>query len=507
MLNNNKKILLIAIPVVALLLCCCMILLIIPMGNDPKEVYLEEYNLAHQFADNGDYDTAILHYQKAIEKDKNQENPYLQMAFIYYDKFNDLSSAISILSQGLECTNSESIRNELDKLETLEMKNDIVKDDIEVAGKINSNIVNTINTYTYESYTTQSTIKKEYILSNLYSIEYVQYNALFTYENSNELTVLDSTGKPYSNAMPTKIEYYDLSELISGIDVGVTQEDLEKHGANSVTLNPYDNYLKIYTISFVFNTCKFTIGCTENGVINDKNAYNIIVPAQGNNKNRTTEVKGHIVSVLTGQYVNSAELIFRKGRNSRSGDEAEKVTVTDGSYTVNLEPGEYTAEVKASGYLREYFVFETSSNGATLEKNFSITPDLGSGKIRIVLEWGSNPSDLDAHLEGKTSDGTSIHCYYGNRKVQDAVKLDVDDRDGYGPETITLYDNGGTYRYYVHRFAGSGTIFSSGATVKIYTSSSQPIVITPPSGASEDWKVFDIKDGNIVNINGTVTSN
>ena len=51
-------------------------------------------------------------------------------------------------------------------------------------------------------------------------------------------------------------------------------------------------------------------------------------------------------------------------------------------------------------------------------------------KIRIVLSWNTDNTDLDLHV--LTPDGE--HCFYGNRVLNNGGALDVDVTTGYGPE-------------------------------------------------------------------------
>ena len=77
------------------------------------------------------------------------------------------------------------------------------------------------------------------------------------------------------------------------------------------------------------------------------------------------------------------------------------------------------------------------------------------GEIRMVLNWGENPHDLDSHLKTPQINGQEYHIMYSNRGSSESipfVTLDVDDTNGYGPETITIkqaYD--GTYLYYIYK--------------------------------------------------------
>ena len=59
------------------------------------------------------------------------------------------------------------------------------------------------------------------------------------------------------------------------------------------------------------------------------------------------------------------------------------------------------------------------------------------------------------------------------------AELDVDDTNGYGPETITLNDLNGVYTYSVVDYRTTGTLQQYGATVKVYLpGKSAPTVIT-----------------------------
>ncbi len=60
----------------------------------------------------------------------------------------------------------------------------------------------------------------------------------------------------------------------------------------------------------------------------------------------------------------------------------------------------------------------------------------------------------------------------------------------------------GTYTYYVHNFAGSPSITSSSATVRLYNANGLYRTYTVPTvGTGTYWHVFDIVDGTIVTRN------
>jgi len=136
--------------------------------------------------------------------------------------------------------------------------------------------------------------------------------------------------------------------------------------------------------------------------------------------------------------------------------------------------------------------------GSVFNNQFSISPSLDLGKLRIVLDWGASPRDLDAHLVKHDE----YHISYRDMKnFREKVWLDRDDRNGYGPETITVIKpkSEGTYDYYVHDYTQSGSIGKSRAHVHIYSSIgiSHSFQIKPTL-LGNHWLVFSIKDGQIV---------
>ncbi|OOV19185.1 tetratricopeptide repeat protein [Flavobacterium sp. LM4] len=128
--------------------------------------------------------------------------------------------------------------------------------------------------------------------------------------------------------------------------------------------------------------------------------------------------------------------------------------------------------------------------------------------MRIVLNWGKNPYDLDSHL---TFPGN--HIYFQHQKGASS-NLDVDDTDSYGPETITIENKrfGETYHYFVHDFSNkdnlsSNKLSASGAKVFVYVG--QSLVKTyyiPKNKTGNVWNLFKINEnGEIVDINNVIS--
>ncbi|NJL13686.1 MAG: hypothetical protein HC913_12240 [Microscillaceae bacterium] len=219
---------------------------------------------------------------------------------------------------------------------------------------------------------------------------------------------------------------------------------------------------------------------------------------------------GFIKNALNGQGVSGLSLKIRAGINAGSGAIlAQSSTTTNGAYQFNdLPTGHYTIEASGSGFYTLYFTVLSLGGTSINNQNASISPLNDTAKFRIVLSWGSTPSDLDAHLTGPLSSGDRFHAFYSNRSpAGSAVMLDVDDVTSYGPETFTIEDErSGMYRYSVHNYtnrssSNSNALALSGARVQVYSQGQLMAEFFVPNQSGTLWTVFEIVNGNIVPVN------
>ena len=124
--------------------------------------------------------------------------------------------------------------------------------------------------------------------------------------------------------------------------------------------------------------------------------------------------------------------------------------------------------------------------------------------MRIVLNWGARPVDLDGHLAFPNN-----HVFFLGKLGGDA-QLDVDHVDGYGPETITIMRKhpGERYVYAVHDFADRGqpdTADLSASEAKVFVYVGQTLIRTyyvPKGRKGNIWTVFAISaEGELQDIN------
>ena len=155
--------------------------------------------------------------------------------------------------------------------------------------------------------------------------------------------------------------------------------------------------------------------------------------------------------------------------------------------------------IKKDGYSN--LVAKCPCNGLT----YALSPVMHNlDGMRVVLTWGATPRDLDSHIAYPGS-----HVFFGNQHGVDA-NLDVDDIDGYGPETITLErrHTGETYVYAVHDYSDRRrptTTALSASQAKVFVYVGESLVRTyyvPRDQQGNLWTVFGITgEGEFQDIN------
>jgi hypothetical protein len=172
------------------------------------------------------------------------------------------------------------------------------------------------------------------------------------------------------------------------------------------------------------------------------------------------------------------------------------------------EDGFYTLVFSKAGYITTALEFEVTLNNV-FSNRISVSPVMRGDYLRIVLDWTDKPADLDIHLEkGPGSGGTpGYHISYRNMHdtADGLVLLDRDDRDGFGPETITVMetDLSAVYRLYIHDYTNGGNgastaLSRSGAVVRVYGRGGLLNAFTVPlNRAGTQWNVFRIVNGRV----------
>lgn len=207
----------------------------------------------------------------------------------------------------------------------------------------------------------------------------------------------------------------------------------------------------------------------------------------------------HVLSAtVKDQNIANAEVILQKNGEKS----ASNITNAQGRTTVESnanDSAENLLIIKKAGY--STLVAKCPCDGMT----YALSPVLKNlNSMRIVLNWGKSPSDLDSHLSYKNQ-----HIYW-DKKQGLSANLDVDDTDSYGPETVTIEKRleNQYYVYSVHDFSDrespdTRNLANSQAKVMVYAGESLIRSYYVPTGkAGNLWTVFRISpEGEIQDIN------
>jgi uncharacterized protein YfaP (DUF2135 family) len=116
------------------------------------------------------------------------------------------------------------------------------------------------------------------------------------------------------------------------------------------------------------------------------------------------------------------------------------------------------------------------------------------GDVTVTLTWGSQPQNLDSHLSGPTTETGRFHLSFANQASPPVTyaSLDLNDQDGFGPETITIRRDpatgqfvAGEYRYWVHNFSHAS---NSGGS---FAASDAHVVVSQGTGLLASFDVSD----------------
>ena len=206
---------------------------------------------------------------------------------------------------------------------------------------------------------------------------------------------------------------------------------------------------------------------------------------------RGVNVTGTVVNAVNKEPVTGAKVTVISG-NAKVSD----TTGQDGHFEVAAIPvGPATVQVSHAEFEPAEVTHDAAENAAL---QIVLSPKVPKGEARVVLTWAARPRDLDGHLCGTSSDGSRFHISFKTPEARDA-KLDVDAKEGLGPETITVKVSPGKYEYYVVHPENIGTsdgggLVASRAQVRVYyagSESTQPFVV-PQVARGPVWHAINI---------------
>lgn len=503
---NKKKVIVVAVALIAIIvIVACTAAALLYNGKDD---YAQRIDAAYRYLEEGDYEQAILIFEQAIEMDDTREDAYLGL-YTTYMEMGDEETARQVIRKAVGVTDSDKIQDLLDQInqdgagDGQQAGSNLLDNESEIVDKGHSLVLNVdmlemFGSANYGDYV-QNFGNPDVSMVN--GACYVRVDGLpaelMFCDTTSERVIDQVKGVPYGIYLPAQIHLDNVTALFGGKSVSYDAlkdinglSDLEKNGSE---------------ITFAYKNCEILIICDKKDQITASSENTITITDQIMAAEQHT-LQATVVDGTTGNPVQNVKVKAYEGYNTW-GTATEGKTNASGIVELDLEnSGTYTLEFIKDGYVTEtaeVFVYETMSK---ITANFSIVPVTQEDVIRLVLTWGSAPSDLDSYLIGSSGDGTATNVNFRNmtetdRSGQKIAELDVDDTSSYGPETITIYDTQGAYKFCVVDYDGTGTMSYSSAQVKIYVGSTLYTTVDIPSGLENGWHVCDIINGEISVVN------
>ena len=167
-----------------------------------------------------------------------------------------------------------------------------------------------------------------------------------------------------------------------------------------------------------------------------------------------------------------------------------------------LSDGNHSLVIESDGHIATKTHFSTAGGAVQTPPAYSVARVVEGegGSIKVVLNWGFLPADLDLHVFSGTR-----HVYYSNMHSSgsDVIDLDRDDTTYEGPETITVHNRNEeeVYKFYIHdysnrSFPACSILSQSGARVQLTIDNVHIDTFSVPTETEGVWwHIFDIVEG------------
>ena len=477
------------------------------VGAYKQNVYSKNLESGNRYYENGSYSNAVLAYQKALDADDQDADAYLGLAQTY-EAQGLYELVVTTLEGGIEKTNSARLMLMLDVF--LSDHRELAKGDEMPEPTVNESLLMLIGGNSYHDYEMRNGIDSVTASGDGYLVRVAGIAADFIFRNTPEQPNAVTGSGVNPNSLPAEVNLDSVGTLF-GVSGEISRESLEAMAFETMEYSYLEEHGSV--VILLGNGCRITASCDENGTI-PADAWNEVVPmntaaterdsaAEGEDDGKLTRLYGNTIDATTNRAVAFVSVKIYEGNTSGT-PIAETVSDGTGSYEVLVPNGGLVVVLEADGYVAEEKDLFIGSYVDSIYQDYYVSPELATGEIRIVLTWNSTPRDLDSYLVGTLDNGSEVFVSYFNDQSYGSGKLlaalDVDDTNGYGPETTTIYDPNGIYYFRVHDYTGSCMMAQSGATVTVYLPGQSPQTITLSSGYvfENDWDVLVIDHGKLL---------
>jgi len=265
---------------------------------------------------------------------------------------------------------------------------------------------------------------------------------------------------------------------------------------NGITVSQYTVEISIIDYYVNYQTLTVSTVTTQN----DQN-YSIspfIAQLDGNES-----FSGTIRDAVTGVILSDVNMTLRLGSDTTIGTISDTtVNESNGTYIFsNIPPKVYSLEMNKSSYIVGYENVTLFAGTTNANKDYLLVPEFSSDeKMRIVLTWEETPEDLDVILLVTYDSNIKDKIFYDNKiATENAIqyaKLDRDDLNASGPETITVNRfSAGKYICYIQNSSPLIDLNISNASIRVYEPNKLTTIDINTTGSGDFWEVFHIDNG------------
>lgn len=529
----RKKIILI-ISIIAVICALGAVLIVVLVMNNKRDKYYESVDLASTYISSLRYEEAIAEYERALEIDDSDPEVYQKLA-VLYEETGNIEKAKTIAIKGYQTTGSVALSEIVQNINsfgttgfTFEKDSELLvanlndKKNTEASYKnLKGGLMNMLQQFMYSDYVRQYGQGTLYMDNGNVVADLDGITVFFPGSSADIDNMQDYSGKAYAVSYDNIFDAFD----------GFTDTDELSYANMTELFGPslrieFDERLNRYYVETDYDGFNIKIETDRDGNVIKKCPWNLFSVLNfvdvelSNTTDATTQaanaegedpdaifngtISGIVKDAVTGGPANGVKMVFRKGSGMQSGASVfEYTTDISGTYKVELKEGNYCVQLSKPGYIDRYEDVSVMRNVDRTGVDFVISTKV-DGEIRIVLEWESQPADLDAHLTGHTDSGSSVNVNFVNKESRDSAgntiaELDVDDRNGNGPETITIHEVNGRYEYYIEDYESTGTMANTNVKVTVYLpdNSTQTRTISSSLGSTNVWNVCTIDHGSV----------
>ena len=468
----------------ASIIACIVIVagaLIFGLHTSSVSAYEGHIKEANKLLEQGDFGQAVLKYEEAIDERPNEEEGHLLLVNAYVAAGHK-DYALNAVNRGLKrLPKSQKLKEAKERLlgnmETKEKKPPVMAIDL----------ITSFGEKSYQDYVNTNGIEQSKVLgAGEISVRMKNVSAEYIYKNTPDQPHAVEGNTPAPNSLPAEVHLDDGMAYFGGGD-SITFEEMETLDLKD--LKKTSDQKNRSFVTFTINGYLIEIESDQDGTIKSGAVNTLSIPVASLKSGGSTKVSGVVRDATNNEGIDEVELVFRKSGNADG--ELEVISGSDGKYEATLGTGEYTVVCKAEGYVEEEKSIYVPTYGSTYNCDLILSPEGKENEARVVLTWGAYPNDLDSYLIGN-----GVNVNFMNMVAGSTAELDLDDTDGYGPETTTIHDLNGSYTFYVQDFYLTGDIANSGAEVTVYLPGQEPRTISiSGSGTGNTWEVFRLDNG------------